>query len=118
MCLGLMEANVKAAHYQPALEIDGYSREMDGLWESEHRCRLILYIKENTQYKRRRDLEPPLSPAIWVEVNPGSNKAWLLFMGYREWRQLQDSNKQKSQSMKQQLARFATWEESWISAES
>ena len=116
MCLGIMEANVEPDHHLPALEIDGYKLELDGLWHSGAKARTVIYIMNEASYVRRKDLEPPDSPAIWLEFWPASKKACLVFVAYREWRKLKAKSKRVSGSDKQQLKRLDGWEESWLKA--
>ena len=118
LCIGICEANIEADCHLPSLVIDGYNVELDGLHKEGFRGRAMIYIKEGAQYARRTDLEPPLSPSLWVEFNPGSKKAWLLNVGYREWRSLVDKDKTFSISTKAQLTRLSSWETSWTKAES
>ena len=116
LTLGILEANVEPDSHPPSLVIDGYILELDNLHEKGLKARSVIYIKKEANYKRRKDLEPPLSPTIWLEFNSGTKGAWLLFLGYREWRTLHCKDKQKSQSTKEQLVRLTGWEESWIKA--
>ena len=74
-------------------------------------------MNAKVQYTRRTDLEPPASPIIWVEINAGTSSAWLLFVGYREWRSLYGKNKAESGSQKNQLLRLELWQDSWALAE-
>ena len=117
LCLIILEANVDGDCHLPSLTINGYEIELDSLWANGMKARTLIYVKEGTPYKRRRDLEPALSPAVWLEFCPGSKKAWMLFGGYREWCCLHHTDKQESRSMKQQLQRLDKWEESWSMAE-
>ena len=98
MCFGIVEANVPPHCHPPSLMIDGYQHEMDNLWLSGKKGRTMIYVKDEVNYIRRADLEPPSSPAIWLEIDQGTPTAWLLFIGYREWRSLLDKNKQRSES--------------------
>ena len=117
LCIGILEANVEHDIHPPALKIDGYMVELDGLHDKGLKGRTMVYVKEEANYIRRADLEPPLSPTIWHELFPGSKGAILVFFGYRQWCTLQATNKQRSRSTKQQLVRLSAWEESWVRAE-
>ena len=117
MCFGVLEANVEHDYHPPSLAIDGYKVELDNLWSGGKKGRAMVYVKDEADYIRRKDLEPPLSPAIWLEFEPGTQKAWLLFIGYREWRSLNSKDKKHSGSDQQQTERLATWEEPWNRAE-
>ena len=77
----------------------------------------MLYIKEDTEYIRRYDLEPLCSPTIWLEIKSSRSKPFLLFIGYREWRCLHDKNKKLSRSIAKQLDRLENWNKSWEKAE-
>ena len=100
-----------------SLGIDGYILERDNLCVERCRTQTALYISVNLNYVRRKDLEIKASPMIWIEVNKNTPSAWLLFVGYREWRSLLDKDKDKSVAMDQQLERLLKWKESWLLAE-
>ena len=117
LCLGVAEANVDANSHLPGLCIDGYSIEMDSLFLSGKKGRVITYIKTEADYIRRKDLEPETSPLIWIEFNPKSPKSWLMLTCYREWRTLHETSKKESGSRKKQINRLRAWEESWCKAE-
>ena len=113
---GLLEANIEPSCHANSLNIDGYSIERDNLADEYLKSRAAVMICNSVNYRRRRDLEPSCSPAIWLEINPKTAKACLVFIGYREWRQLQAKNKKLNESMKQQLLRLESWAESWNKA--
>ena len=95
LILGVLEANVEADYFLPALNIEGYSTEVDNLHSNGHKARTIVYINEEAKYKRRLDLEPPNSPTIWIEIMEEKKKSFLIFIGYREWCPLHSSCKKK-----------------------
>ena len=80
LCFGVIEANIESECHLPSLRIDQYNLELDGLWAEGLEGRVAIYINDEADYIRRADLEPPSSPSIWVEFNPGTAKAWLLLL--------------------------------------
>ena len=116
LLLGVIEANIGADHYLPAIAIDGYSFELDNLRDNGFKTRTMVYIKDEVKYKRRNDLETINSPTIWLEFF-NENKPFLVFVGYREWCCLQARDKKLSRSMKEQLKRLDNWSLSWKKAE-
>ena len=117
LMIGILEANMGWNMDSDILAIDGYELERDNLHLVQGRTRAAVYIHNKLRYKRRSDLEPDNSPAIWIEVNPQSTKPYLLFFGYREWRSLLDRDKKYSELMSQQKVRLSRWKESWFRAE-
>ena len=95
IALGILEANIGINCHKESLIMDGYSLELDNLEALGEKSRSAVYLNNGIKYQRRKDLEPNASPVIWIEINPGSPTAWLLFIGYREWRCLHEKNKKK-----------------------
>ena len=118
IAFGIAEANMSIDCHEATLKILDYTLERDNLIEEGLRTRLALYIKSTVQYKRRTDLEPKCTPAIWVEFNAGTSSAWLLFTGYREWRTLDPKKRVESGSQSSQLKRLDSWQDSWVLASS
>ena len=118
LILGVLEANVGQDQYIPRLNIDGYKVELDNLHENGFKTRTMVYINDQSKYVRRKDLEPPNSPTIWLEFSNSGKKPFLIFIGYREWRCLHIKKKPKSDSRDEQLERLEIWNQSWTKAES
>ena len=116
LALGIVEANIEPNCHKDSMKIEGYTLQLDNLEIMGHKSRTAAYINDDLKYERRRDLEPPNSPTILIEINGGSPTAWLIFFGYREWRCLWEKNKRKSELMCEQLKRLNSWGESWILA--
>ena len=116
LAIGLVEANMSSNIHPATLLIDGYRLERDNLIEEGIRTRAAIYISDKVHYKRRRELEPPASPIIWIEINEGSSSTWLLGIGYREWRTLNPKTRTTSGPIAQQISRLNSWEKSWLSA--
>ena len=110
---GILEVHMAVNAYLPALQISGYSLERDNLIQNGIRTRTAMYISDRINYIRRHDLEVKNSPMIWIEVITNPAKPWLLFLGYRQWRQLEAKNENKSRNMLNQKIRFQQWLGSW-----
>ena len=76
--LGVSETTLDIAA-ENALNNDGYVVET-----KDDNERIAVIIKGNVKYKRRRDLETPLQPVIWIELGSGANKVLWSHI-YREW---------------------------------
>ena len=113
---GLMEANMAVDEFEPALQVQGYSLERDNLSKEGIRTRTAVYVSDQITYTRRLDLEIPNTPLIWLEVKAKLTKSWLICIGYRQWRRLNE-NKKISENMTNQQARFAEWTKSWTLAQ-
>ena len=76
--------------------------------------RICVLVKKSISYKRRRDIETPNWPIIWIQVGTGRNKI-LIGNVYREW-QLRGSRKSLPHStnkVSHQLARFESFVDDW-----
>ena len=118
LLLGVLEANMGENCFSPALEIEGYNLERDNLATEGGLTRKALYVNRGLNYSRRLDLEVKAMPPIWIEVNPDTPSAWLVFVAYREWVSLAAEDKKKSRSMEQQLYRMEQWRTNWKKANS
>ena len=114
--LAISEANISNNTFIPQIQIEGFSIEYDSRKEEGKTVRLVLLISDRITYKRRRDLEPKSSAAIWIQVGKGKNK-WLLFAGYREFRLLADHNLDDSGNTENQTNRLNEWKDSWSKAD-
>ena len=75
LIMGVLEANMGENCFKGALEIDGYKLERGNLTESGIRTRTAVYIQDQLNYLRRKDLETPRLRTIWLEINPKSKKS-------------------------------------------
>ena len=96
---GISEANIHPNAHTPSMNIPGYSLETDRLPLDKFRGQVAIYVTKDIKYKRRLDLEPPLMPMIWLEVEVQKEKNILINIGYREWTQ-QTSVKTKARGKK------------------
>ena len=79
LALGIFEANIEPNCNEDSMKIEGYTLQLDNLEIMGHKTRTAAHINDDLKYERRRDLEPPNSPTIWIEINGGSPTAWLIF---------------------------------------
>ena len=88
--LGICECNIFPSTHLERLKIKGYSLEIgEGVNRpTDGNARVAMYISENVQYTRRRDLEERSSmPQVWVEMNlPGTRKL-VLGTVYRQFKE-------------------------------
>ena len=110
--IGITEANMKHDDYEPALQIDGFHLERDNLGATGIRTRAAVFISEELLYKRRPDLEALNTPLIWLEILSDIKKPWLIGVGYRQWRTLDNKDNKTSGSIKCQMERFNGWNQS------
>ena len=76
--------------------------------------RISVLVKKTISYKRRKDLETPGWPVIWIQVGTGKNKLLIANL-YREW-QLRGGRKSQpnpTNKVSDQLARFQAFVEDW-----
>ena len=90
--LGISESDVRTD-----ISIEGYTIEKGSA------PRLNVLVSESIVYKRRRDLETPSIPCVWLEVGLNSRKKILICNVYREWKRQGDL---KSKSYLNQLNRW------------
>ena len=120
LLLGILEANIDQDQHLQMVKIDGYTEEIDNLYENGFKSRTLVYINDQSDYLRRRDLEPPNSPVIWLEFPNRGGKPFLVFIGYREWRciHLKENKKKKTSGNRtEQIKRLDDWNLSWSKAE-
>ena len=97
--LGICECNIFPSTHQEGLKIRGYSLEIgEGVNRpTDGNARVAMYISENVQYTRRRDLgERSSMPQVWVEMNlPGTRKLVLgtVYRQFKEWRGVEEELK-------------------------
>ena len=86
-------------------------------WEIKEDCtRLAVLVNSSLNYRRRKDLEVPEFPAIWVELSPQAQRPILVCQVYREWtRLIPGSNKavDGSKSVREQLRRWTPFVAKW-----
>ena len=111
--LGICECNIFPSTHLEGLKIKGYSLEIgEGVNRpTDGNARVAMYVSENVQYTRRRDLEERSSmPQVWVEMNlPGTRKLVLgtVYRQFKEWRGVEEEYK-----MGNQHAKWKEWLES------
>ena len=111
--IGILEANLEIPCHKPALNITGYSLEMDSRALTNLTVRTLVYIKDGMNFKRRTDLEPNNSSCIWLELKTTNKKPWLVFTGYREWAIQAPSGKYVDRSPIKQQERLTEWGKGW-----
>ena len=70
--LGICECNIFPSTHLEGLKIKGYSLEIgEGVNRpTDGNARVAMYVSENVQYTRRRDLEERSTmPQVWVEIS-------------------------------------------------
>ena len=108
--IGLSEANVYPNTIMEGLKIPGYNMEVGRGIEKEvgANARVLMYISEELDYKRRSDLEEESTiPAIWVEVGGAGKGNFLCCTLYREhkhWR-----GREEELRMENQMKRWREW---------
>ena len=112
IAIGIAEINIAHDSHEAPLIIDNYILERDNLSKAGLTTRAAVYVRSSVQYRRREDLEPVETPLLWIEFNAETPSAWLLGIGYREWRTLNPTTKASSITLKSQLLRLESWEQS------
>ena len=113
---GILEANLSPNHHKPATTITDYNIEIDNLIDSKTQARTVIYISNQIIYKRRKDLEPKVTPLIWIEINPKTKDTWLVSIGYREWESQVKNRTNGSRDIKDQQERLQEWTNMWEKA--
>ena len=111
--LGICEANIGPLASLSAIQLEGYSLEIDSRHSRGGTARAAVYVSTNASYIRRQDLEPEDSPCVWLEMTGARHKPWLLFLGYREWESPTKGSLYGSRSIKDQCERLSIWGRSW-----
>ena len=107
--LGVSETTLDIAA-ENALNNDGYVVET-----KDDNERIAVIVKGNVKYKRRRDLETPFQPVIWIELGTGANRVLWSHI-YREWQlpaHRKGTTQYNSRSTVDQLERWKLFLEDW-----
>ena len=67
------------------MHIEGYKIELPDTWEEHGQCRILVYVKDDVNYKRQRMTSDTDLPNITLEIGLGREKKTVINYFYREW---------------------------------
>lgn len=95
--------------------IDGYKLEVDNLMEKFDVNRTAMYIKNNINYTRVKEVECENESVITIKIGYKNKRKIILTGYYRQWTILHKDNdlKEKSKSISEQNERFEKQSNKW-----
>ena len=67
------------------MHIEVYKIELPDTWEEHGQCRILVYVKDDVNYKRQRMTSDTDLPNITLEIGLGREKKTVINYFYREW---------------------------------
>ena len=86
--IAIQEANISGDIDIGLCQLDGYSLEVDQLYEKFQLARAVTFISQRLKYTRLKQHEASGEPVIWIQIHTGGNKKILVQNYYRQWRQI------------------------------
>ena len=114
--LGISESNLKSSHDLTKVQLPGYQLLTSQTLNNAQLnvSRVVVYVKDELNYKLRPDLMDDSFSSIWIEVKSGRQK-FLVANIYRD-HQYMNQVTNNSLSMEQQLVRWVVFLEQWSRA--
>ena len=108
--LGISEANLSKGADDAKVQIENYNFIADkGIDSNRENARVVVYIRQDVDYKLRKDLMKNTVPEVWIDVGRGPSKKTIGFI-YREhtvWEEIGKNG--NSSSLQEQKRRFSLW---------
>ena len=91
------------------LHIDGYKIELPDTWTHFGQARLLVYVREDVNYKRQKMPKDMDLPNVTLEIGLGREKKTLVNYFYREWTGGVSGEKSQASQINRLLRQISYW---------